>query len=71
MNFEIVATDPDGDLIARYFYQLDGQTAYKSATWPEVSMGNLKAGSRTLIIYVEDARGSRSAPVTARFTVGR
>lgn len=69
IEFDIVATDPDGDPIVAYYYRLDGQTSDNVRAEPKVTMTGLRAGSRTLTAWVMDARGAKSEPFAREFTV--
>ncbi|MCX7016120.1 MAG: caspase family protein [Candidatus Sumerlaeota bacterium] len=67
--FEVVASDPDGDAIAKYCYRLNGQSSDSESSSPQIRMSKLKAGPRTLTVRAEDARGGRSEPSSLEFTV--
>ncbi|MCX7011982.1 MAG: caspase family protein [Candidatus Sumerlaeota bacterium] len=69
VEFEIAASDPDGDAIAAYHYKLDGTKDFSSVKTPKATMTKVRPGPRTLTAWVEDAHGARSPEKELAFTV--
>ncbi len=67
-SFEVQGFDRDGDALAAYWKQLDGEPP-EVFPGPRLELSGLGPGDHTLTVWLDDARGARSDPYAHAFRV--